>query len=415
VKWLLWLLGVLAAAVALGLAAWQDNGYVLIGRGQTTVETSLTFFILVLVAAFAAGYDLLRLAGQGLSLPARMGAWRARRRRERAARDTARGLLAFAAGDWPRAERLLTAAAAAGPAPAANHLWAARAAQAAGDLARRDEHLTRAYAAAGGDALPVSLTQAELQLEAGQHEQALATLVHLREKAPRHPRVLALLARVYLEIRSFGDLQDLIPELRRRHAMAPDAIDRLEKAAALHGLRIAADSGRAANLREQFRRLPRNLRRDPDVLACHAEALMRLDAHAEAEALLREALERQWDARLAALYGRLDPPSPQQALARAEKWLAGRERHPDLLLALGRLAMRCQLWGKARAYLEAAAGIRPEPEVYRELGLLLEHMGETEAAAEAYRRGLMALATPAAPCAPQGPALQSPANSKASA
>ena len=59
-----------------------------------------------------------------------------------------------------------------------------------------------------------------------------------------------------------------------------------------------------------------------------------------------------------------------------------------LLLATARLCMQNQLWGKARSYLETSLGLRPEATAYRVYGRLLDKMGESDAATEAYRLGL---------------------------
>ena len=51
-----------------------------------------------------------------------------------------------------------------------------------------------------GADIAVGVVQAELQLDADQKEQALATLQHLREVSPKHPYVLQLLQNLYSEM-----------------------------------------------------------------------------------------------------------------------------------------------------------------------------------------------------------------------
>lgn len=46
------------------------------------------------------------------------------------------------------------------------------------------------------------------------------------------------------------------------------------------------------------------------------------------------------------------------------------------------------LWGKARAYLEASIGNKELPETYKELGLLMEYLNEPKLAAEYFKKGL---------------------------
>jgi HemY protein len=88
------------------------------------------------------------------------------------------------------------------------------------------------------------------------------------------------------------------------------------------------------------------------------------------------------------LYGTLPLDDPAPALNAAEGWVKHHGRDATVLLTLGRLARRARLWGKARAYLEASAGIRPDAETYRDLAELLEQMGENERAQACYRDGL---------------------------
>jgi HemY protein len=116
-------------------------------------------------------------------------------------------------------------------------------------------------------------------------------------------------------------------------------------------------------------------------LISHADA-------AQAEKLLRDALHVQWDDRLLELYGRIDADAPAKQLSHAERWLVGRETDPVLLLTLGRISMRNQLWGKARSYLETSISSRAMPATYQALGDLLTQMDEAASATDYYQKGL---------------------------
>jgi HemY protein len=58
------------------------------------------------------------------------------------------------------------------------------------------------------------------------------------------------------------------------------------------------------------------------------------------------------------------------------------------LLALGRLCLRQQLWGKARHYLETSIALKSNSAAYRELGQVMENLGHKSEALEYYRKGL---------------------------
>ncbi|HEB57769.1 MAG TPA: heme biosynthesis protein HemY [Gammaproteobacteria bacterium] len=412
-SWLWRALAALTIAVLIGLWAYQDNGYVLLGRGHTTVEMSLTLFILLLLFTFIAFYVLLRMLLGSLQLPEQLRGWRRSRRARRAARAARRGMLEMAQGNWSRAERALVRHAEHSDMPLLNYLAAARAAQKQDAPERRDQYLAQAHQAARGDSFAVELTQAELQIAQGQNEQALATLVHLHSRRADHPHVLYLLTGIYISLQSWGDIKSLLPALRKHRVYTRDALARLEKTVELHLLRIAAATARSEALVGAWEHVSRPLRQDVDLLSCYTAWLIELGEHERAEKVLREALRRQWHDRLVALYGRLHTAQPQKTLATAEGWLRGRENNATLLLALGRLARHCELWGKARAYLEASLGVAPAAETCRELGELLEQMEETELAAKYFREGLLLQQEPdAATCCEQ--VLQSLANSKAS-
>ena len=74
--------------------------------------------------------------------------------------------------------------------------------------------------------------------------------------------------------------------------------------------------------------------------------------------------------------------------ATAESWLNNHSRDAVLLLTLGRICMRNQLWGKARDYLGESIDVQANPEAYYEFARLHEQEGNREAAAECYEKGL---------------------------
>ena len=58
------------------------------------------------------------------------------------------------------------------------------------------------------------------------------------------------------------------------------------------------------------------------------------------------------------------------------------------LLTLGRICVRCQLWGKARAYFEDSLKLEMHRETLTEYGKLLEYLGDAAMAMQSYRDGL---------------------------
>ncbi|WP_303903085.1 heme biosynthesis HemY N-terminal domain-containing protein [Thiohalomonas denitrificans] len=384
-KFLLIALLVLVGVVGLALLVQEDSGYVLLSWGEWTVESSLSLLLIVITLTFVALHLLVRLLVNGWRIPGRMAHWRREQRLRKARRSTQRGLLALAECDWKRGERYLIRNGADSEIPLINYLGAARAAQKQGADERRDRYLAQAHQSMPEAELAVGFTQAEVQLSHGQTEHALATLMHLRSIAPKHGYVLNLLRRLYEQLGSWKDLLELLPELRRQKVLEPEAIDTLERKAHAKLLRRPGQS--ASSLREIWERVPRG-QRNGELLRLYVEELLRVGENQDAEKLLVGGIRQIWDPELVRLYGLVQSDDPGRQLSVAESWLADHDRQPDLLLSLGRIAVRADLWGKARAYLEASLGAAPRAETYCELGHLLARLGEGEKSRECFRKGL---------------------------
>src|SRR5690606_35107447 len=165
----------------------QDRGYVLINFRGYAIEMSVPGLLLVLIAAYA----VVRALAAVWNAPRRIGTALTERRTRKAGTRLTRGLMHIAEGDWARAERLLTRGANTSEAPLISYLMAARAAQLQGSRARRDEWLALAHRQLPRAEKTVLLTQAELQLQDGQYQAALATAERVRQSSPNHPIALA--------------------------------------------------------------------------------------------------------------------------------------------------------------------------------------------------------------------------------
>ena len=386
-RYLVYAMAALLVAVGVALLALPDPGYVLIAYGDWSLETTLLVMLVVLAGLYLA----LRFLAGLRRLPRRLGQWRRLRRERRARNALNRGLIELAEGQWAAAEKRLVRHAATSDNTLITYLAAARAAQRQGAHDRRDQYLRLAHGSMPEADVAVGLSQAELQMAHGQMEQALATLRHLREIAPRHGYVLKMLMKLYHRLHDWQNLRDLLPELRRRKVIDGEEERRLSLEIHQALLEQAARRGDLESLHEVWNSLPRNLAQDESLLVSY---VTRLQAHGEvdeAQGLLRAAIRRGWSQRLVYLYGQLEGGDTGRRLDEAEHWLRDHEKDPVLLLTLGRLCLANRLWGKARAYLEASVQLAPTVETCQTLGALLEQLEEPGKAMACYRQG-MALA-----------------------
>ena len=382
----IWLVVLIGAGI--GAIVSHDSGYVLLSAGLYTVEMSLALLAVLVALLFVALYFLIRLVVRTYRLPNDVRGWKQRRGSRLAQNAMTRGLLEMSEGNWRMAEKRLVRYADRSETPLLNYLAAARAAQLQGEHERRDAYIRLAHEHMPSADVAVSLTQAELQLADHQLEQALATLRHLRSVAPKHTYVLRLLRRLYEQLGDWEHLRELIPELRRRKVESADELQLLERKTYRALLEQAFLSKDKNQLGQVWISVPKSLRTDAEVVSDYAGYLQERGQDKEAEKFLRDALKQGWNVQLVELYGLIECPEPGKHLSRLEKFLKEHPDDPTLLLTLGRLSLRAQLWGKARGYLEACVNRNGSIDAFRELGRLLEHMGEDDNALQIYRQAL---------------------------
>lgn len=370
-----------------------DPGYVAITFRGYLIEMSVPVLVGMAILVVIAVWLIRRL----VQAPRRMGEAAGRYRAGRAGLKLTRGMIEVAEGNFARGEKLLARAASTSDAPLFNYLQAARAAHLQGKDDRRDEWLKLAYEHTPEAANAVLLTQAELQLDREQYEQALATLRRLEENSRDHSHALALLGRLYYRLQDWAQLARILPRLRKQGRVKADTLDKWTIRVHRENFDRADDG---ETIIAEWKSVTKHLRNNIAVLDAYYMSLMRIGLHDKAEKDLASALKSEWRAPLVRLFGLVEGPDPGKQLKRAEGWLARHGEDADLLLAAARLCLRTELWGKARSYLETVISLRPTPEAYQEYGRLMTQLGETDAAADAYKAGLGMVAGEPLPAIP---------------
>ncbi len=370
-----------------------DPGYVAINFRGYTVEMSVPVLLGIVVALLVAIWMVRKI----VLAPRRLGEAAGRYRAARSGQKLTRGMIAVAEGKLARGEKMLARAAGSSDSPLFNYLQAARAAHLQGHDDRRDEWLRLAFEQTPEAANAVLLTQAEFQMDRGQNEQALATLRRVDENSKDHAHALALLGRLYFELEDWASLGELLPRLKKNSQIGKERLDRWASRVYQEALNGAADS---AGIAKVWQGVERARKSNPELLVAYYSALMRVGEHDRVAKELAGTLKSNWHGPLVRLFGLVEAGDTTKQLKRAEGWLKTRPEDPDLLLAAARLCLRNELWGKARSYLETVISLRPTPEAYQEFGALLNRLGETDAAADAYREGLGMMAAAPRPAIP---------------
>ncbi|WP_412461159.1 heme biosynthesis protein HemY [Pseudomonas sp. SC11] len=390
-----YLLAVLAIVVAagLGVAIAKHSGYVLIAYGGFRYQSGLWAALAALVVFVLALLLLRYLVGLVLTSSGVVNPWSRRNRRRRVRIAIEQGQLDLAEGRWASAQRHLHRAAEAERQPLLYYLGAARAANEQGRTEDSDNLLERALERQPQAELAIALTHAQLQMDRGDTDGALDTLLVMQERHPHNVQVLRLLQRLHRERGDWPALIRLLPDLRKGKVLPAPELAELEQRAWGQNLSLAATRGedpQAArqSLERAWQQLTSAQRHEPQLVLAYAEQLRQVGAQGEAEQVLRSALKRQYESHLARLYGLVRGDDPLRQLQTAEGWLKDHPQDPSLLLTLGRLSQQNRLWGKARDYFESSLRMQRNPETCAELARLLAGLGETERSNQLFQEGL---------------------------
>lgn len=369
-------LALLAAALAPVFK--DDPGMVQIHFLGWTVETTVLILVLGILAVWVLVWAAIRIW--------KMPAETARRMKEqRSLRQLEKGLLALTEGDWQTAERALEKSASSHGKTTARYLAAAEAADGQDASDRAEYYLEQADTRNKKQKFLVELTRARILMSNGQYEEARPVLEGLQERQRKHPQVLEMLSRCYTELGEWDPLVKLLPVMLKAKMLDTEKAAALKQQAAIVELQHSKD---VDTLQSNWRSLPKNIQRNPEIVLAFAERAIELEAPGLTEDVIRSSMKREWTSTLLIPYGVPGDDDTSKRLKQCEKWLQEYPEDPWLHLTLGRLCAREELWGKAREHLVRSLEIEPTVAGYDALGQLLERKGELEVAMACFRNAL---------------------------
>lgn len=381
-RWAIWIILILSAAVGMALLLRFNHGNVAIFWPPYRVDLSVNFAVLLVVVGFVVLHFLLVGLSKALELPTRVREYRQRRLRDGAVNALRDGLLAFLEGRFGRAERLAQQArddaTLAGPAA----LIAARAAHRLREFERRDRWLSTA------EGLPDTqhaylMTAAELAIDDQDGPRALRLIETLHGRGARHIQSLRLALKAHEQAEDWDKVLQLVRQLEKREALHPAAIRGL-KLRALRSL-FAQRRGDLAGLRALHAGLSSAEKSQPELVEVTAAAFSEAGDDEAAWKMIEQGLQDHLSAGLLRQYLKLQSIPARERLLRAERWRDRYGDDPDLMLTLGRLCMAEALWGKAEEFLRIALRASDPAPVHFALAELFEAIDRPEDAAEQYR------------------------------
>ena len=379
----LFLYGVLGLLLGAGLVTLveQDPGYIYVSWRDSSIETSLWFGITLALGVWMLAALLLKFITKILRSRLTLMDWLGSRKSRNATALSNRGLINFVEGNWEQSRKQLLRAARYTEAPLLNHLIAARASFRLGDVDEARRQLGIAETIDGDAGIAVELTQAELQLTAGQYEQALATLVRARANANKHPYVVELLARAHLQLEDWESLLEILPELKKYKLNASGHLSDAEERMWLGLMSSAIEAPDAEGALEKlWRSVPAEFKSQRRFRQHFIEQLRSLKAYGALERRVIEFLDNEWDATLVDSLGRFTPKQPKKLLKTLERWLAQQGKEYPLMMAAARAALHAHEWDRAEAFLLEASQQEDAAEAAWLLSALYRATGRQEEA-----------------------------------
>src|SRR5450759_3447831 len=420
-KYLVWILGLFAAAVALTTAS-HNPAYVLLVYPPYRIELSLTLFIVLLLLTFVFGYGLVRLIIAALQLPAYVRKFRLERAQANARELLDEELGAFFEGRYAASEKAAARAMELGDTSALHPIIAARSAHELREYKKRDAYLSAAEGKTIGDSTMRLMTTSKFLLDQRDPRGALDALQELRDSGVKgHLGAMSLELKAHQQAGNWDEVLNVLDKLEKRASIDATLAAQLRQQAWLEKIRQQED---LAGLTTCLKNIPADFKRRSKIAATAARALIqhgggslaqpphnkvrqsvtsqRLDgidtggrrgvpdssAVTLAQQILTDSLNAQWDSELVALYGDCQSSDVVAQIEQAEKWLIQNKQDAGLLLALGKLCLHQKLWGKAQNYLDASNSIAPSHAAYTALGQLAERLGKSDEAFKYYQNAM---------------------------
>ncbi len=370
------------------ISQYDNPGYVLMGLGHWSLETSLIVFLVGTAIIFITLYTFFRLLGSLFRLPGKIKSKGKNIKFNRSQEALISGLVDSAEGNWEKAEKTLIKHASNSGAPLLHYLTAARAAQSRGAIEKRDEYLRKATEESGEADIAVGLTQAELHLSSNQFDQALEALTKLQSIDPEHASVLKMLHQTYHKIGDWEGMRTLIPSLHQNKVMLEAEVKLLESETFSRLLKQAAKEKDAKKIQALWADIPSHVKSSQGIVTIYFAALIEANAGAEIEEEMAISLVKNWDETVLVIFGSVESNDYSKQLQTAEQWLSIHSGNAVLLRVLGKISVKCKQIEKAEQYLTKSVAIEPTVAAYQLLGDVLIEKGDTLKASESYKKGL---------------------------
>jgi HemY protein len=384
----LWIVFLFAVAVVLALFATGNAGHMTIYFPPYRLDTSLNIFIAVVVLVFFSTLFTWKTLAAIIDLPRRAAAYRHKRREARSVAYLSEAIEDIFAGRFSKALKSAEAASANAAMTETAALLAARAAHRLNKFDLRDEWLSKISSQEKQQARLVAT--ADMQMDSSDADGALATIDQLQKGGARQLFVQRIALRANQHLKRWEEVLRLTHALAKRDALHPILVQKNIQEAVSKLVQQKATDHEA--LLRIWKNLPKEDRKVSRVVWVMANGLLLAGKQDLARELIEESLDQDWDQSLVDIYPSC-VISGQSALGQIQKIEAWMMKYPSelaLSLALARVCVSQQLWGKAKSTLhglihDAKAKPVMKADAHMCLAQLHESLDEAQEAAVQYK------------------------------
>ncbi len=355
-------------------------GFIIVAVNQTTLQIPLWLGVALGLLFILLTGVLLAIFAQFISAAAKAKSWSGSRKWKKARKETLAGMLNFAEGDWEKSEKKMISASKYGDTKLINYLVAAQSAQKQLAFSRRDEYLKRAKTDSPQADVAIGLTQARLQIESSQFEEALATLLLLSEIAPKNKYINKLLVKVNVELEEWEFVLSKIPQLEKQKTYTGEQLKEIHIKAICGVMLNKFDQDQWEELQVFWKQQPRKMKKEPLLVLEYVGLMKSFHRDEEAEIILKKLLKQNISAKALKLYATLKTNKPGKQLDFVESLPLNPEVEKDYYETLSELATTAELWGKSRDYLERSLALDDSVKTRAALANTLVKLGDAEQA-----------------------------------
>ncbi|QLB21276.1 heme biosynthesis protein HemY [Vespertiliibacter pulmonis] len=354
---ILFLMLLVLAGLILGPYISGNQGYVRIETEHSVYEMSIVMLVVLFAVLMVVVYVVEWVVTRLLRLSRNSYQWFGNRKHKKAQKQTLEGLMQMTAGNYSKAEKLISKNAKYSDEPVLNFIKAAESAQQQGDELSANKYLIEAVKIAGPNSIVVELARTRLLLQQGKLPAARSAVDSLLELAPNNIDGLRLAIEIYQKSKAYKALDNILDEIGQRSFLLAEEFEAL-KQQATDGLldEIMNEEGQEGLLK-WWESQPSSRRRSVYVRIALIKRLLASDDQQSAEEIALETVKKFDDEQLQGLFIELTHLQVTEN-SKLLKILAKRSNKAkenyvdDYARALGYLYAREGLFEKAKPYFE---------------------------------------------------------------